>query len=76
MYFSENVQQAYWELKREMSNLHLVTEMQAQVLRKLKTNPTATKKGKLVFAGMGLTCANCFKLHYSEDKLSTPYLIN
>ncbi|XP_025058124.1 5-azacytidine-induced protein 2 isoform X1 [Alligator sinensis] len=41
---SENVQQAYWELKREMSNLHLVTEMQAQVLRKLKTNPTATKK--------------------------------
>ncbi|XP_065439588.1 5-azacytidine-induced protein 2 isoform X2 [Chrysemys picta bellii] len=40
---SENVQQAYWELKREMSNLHLVTEVQAEVLRKLKT-PTATKK--------------------------------
>ncbi|KFO12504.1 5-azacytidine-induced protein 2 [Balearica regulorum gibbericeps] len=42
----ESVQQAYWELKREMSNLCLVTEMQAEVLRKLKTNPTATKKGK------------------------------
>ncbi|XP_023963194.1 5-azacytidine-induced protein 2 isoform X4 [Chrysemys picta bellii] len=42
---SENVQQAYWELKREMSNLHLVTEVQAEVLRKLKT-PTATKKGR------------------------------
>ncbi|XP_065485081.1 5-azacytidine-induced protein 2 [Caloenas nicobarica] len=39
-----SVQQAYWELKREMSNLRLVSEMQAEVLRKLKTNPTATKK--------------------------------
>ncbi|NXD86093.1 AZI2 protein, partial [Halcyon senegalensis] len=44
------LQQAYWELKREMSNLHLVTDTQAEVLRKLKTNPTATKKGKSVFA--------------------------
>uniref|UniRef100_A0A8D0HKN9 5-azacytidine-induced protein 2 n=1 Tax=Sphenodon punctatus TaxID=8508 RepID=A0A8D0HKN9_SPHPU len=41
---SENMQQAYWELKREMSNLHLVTEMQAEVLRKLKMTPSATKK--------------------------------
>ncbi|NXL30231.1 AZI2 protein, partial [Glaucidium brasilianum] len=49
------VQQAYWELKREMSNLHLVTEVQAEVLRKLKTNPTATKKGKSVFAVTDLT---------------------
>ncbi|KAM6281496.1 5-azacytidine-induced protein 2 isoform 1-T1 [Porphyrio hochstetteri] len=40
----QSVQQAYWELKREMSNLCLVTEMQAEVLRKLKTNPAATKK--------------------------------
>ncbi|XP_074756671.1 5-azacytidine-induced protein 2 isoform X2 [Athene noctua] len=39
-----SLQQAYWELKREMSNLHLVTDVQAEVLRKLKTNPTATKK--------------------------------
>ncbi|XP_075560662.1 5-azacytidine-induced protein 2 [Pelecanus crispus] len=36
--------QAYWELKREISNLRLVTDMQAKVLQKLKTNPTATKK--------------------------------
>ncbi|KAM6281498.1 5-azacytidine-induced protein 2 isoform 3-T3 [Porphyrio hochstetteri] len=43
----QSVQQAYWELKREMSNLCLVTEMQAEVLRKLKTNPAATKKGKI-----------------------------
>ncbi|KFP55772.1 5-azacytidine-induced protein 2 [Cathartes aura] len=40
----QSVQQAYWELKREMSNLRLVTDMQAELLRKLKTNPTATKK--------------------------------
>ncbi|NWQ63997.1 AZI2 protein, partial [Neopipo cinnamomea] len=40
----------YWELKREMSNLRLVTDVQAEVLRKLKRNPTATKKGKSVFA--------------------------
>ncbi|XP_051466042.1 5-azacytidine-induced protein 2 isoform X4 [Apus apus] len=40
----QSVQQAYWELKREMSNLRLVTDIQAEVLRKLKTNPTVTKK--------------------------------
>ncbi|XP_042673518.1 5-azacytidine-induced protein 2 [Centrocercus urophasianus] len=40
----QSVQQAYWELKREMSNLQLVTEVQTEVLRKLKTNITATKK--------------------------------
>ncbi|XP_053913832.1 5-azacytidine-induced protein 2 [Cuculus canorus] len=40
----QSVQQAYWELKREMSNLRLVTDVQAEVLRKLKTNPRATKK--------------------------------
>ncbi|NWJ04599.1 AZI2 protein, partial [Crypturellus undulatus] len=56
--FFESVQQAYWDLKREMSNLHLVTEMQAEVLRKLKINPTATKKGKSVFTGIDLTDAN------------------
>ncbi|XP_077159575.1 5-azacytidine-induced protein 2 [Paroedura picta] len=41
---SDSLQQAYWELKREMSNLHLVTEVQAEVLRKLKRIPSATKK--------------------------------
>ncbi|XP_004704092.1 5-azacytidine-induced protein 2 [Echinops telfairi] len=40
---SDNVQHAYWELKKEMSNLHLVTQVQAKLLRKLKT-PTAIKK--------------------------------
>ncbi|NXA27074.1 AZI2 protein, partial [Ibidorhyncha struthersii] len=56
--YENNVHQAYWELKREMSNLCLVTDMQAEVLRKLKINPTATKKGKLVFAVTDLTKTN------------------
>uniref|UniRef100_H0XIS9 5-azacytidine-induced protein 2 n=1 Tax=Otolemur garnettii TaxID=30611 RepID=H0XIS9_OTOGA len=37
---SDNMQHVYWELKREMSNLHLVTQVQ---LRRLKT-PTSIKK--------------------------------
>uniref|UniRef100_A0A8D0DLZ4 5-azacytidine-induced protein 2 n=1 Tax=Salvator merianae TaxID=96440 RepID=A0A8D0DLZ4_SALMN len=41
---SESIQQAYWELKREMSNLHLVTEVQAEMLKKLKLVPSVTKK--------------------------------
>ncbi|XP_072268486.1 5-azacytidine-induced protein 2 [Pyxicephalus adspersus] len=40
-----SARQAYWELKKEMSNLHLVTEVQAEVLRKLKGTVAATKKG-------------------------------
>ncbi|XP_006851668.1 PREDICTED: 5-azacytidine-induced protein 2 [Chrysochloris asiatica] len=40
---SDNMQHVYWELKREMSNLHLVTQVQAELLRKLKT-PSAVKK--------------------------------
>ncbi|NWU58615.1 AZI2 protein, partial [Dromas ardeola] len=72
------VHQAYWELKREMSNLCLVTDMQAEVLRKLKTNPTATKKGKLVFAVTDLTNTNpastvpvqCVDLNISKMNLT------
>ncbi|CAM5111799.1 unnamed protein product [Natator depressus] len=62
---SENVQQAYWELKREMSNLHLVTEVQAEVLRKLKT-PTATKKVS--------TCAPVQCVEDVEKNLTKLYL--
>ncbi|EPQ12950.1 5-azacytidine-induced protein 2 [Myotis brandtii] len=40
---SDDVQNAYCELKREMSNLHLVTQVQVELLRKLKT-PTVIKK--------------------------------
>ncbi|KAK7816762.1 hypothetical protein U0070_009287 [Myodes glareolus] len=48
--FVDNMQHAYWELKREMSNLHLVTQVQAELLRKLKTS-AAVKKGKSLLAG-------------------------
>ncbi|NXO60284.1 AZI2 protein, partial [Aramus guarauna] len=65
----ESVQQAYWELKREMSNLCLVTEMQAEVLRKLKTNPTATKKGKL--QGASTAPVQCVDLNISKLNLTS-----
>uniref|UniRef100_A0A8C2W3B0 5-azacytidine-induced protein 2 n=1 Tax=Chinchilla lanigera TaxID=34839 RepID=A0A8C2W3B0_CHILA len=35
----------YWELKREMSNLHLLTEVQAELLRKLKATTIIRKAG-------------------------------
>ncbi|XP_057231701.1 5-azacytidine-induced protein 2 isoform X2 [Malurus melanocephalus] len=40
----QSLQQTYWDLKREMSNLRVVTDKQAEVLRKLKRNPTGAKK--------------------------------
>ncbi|NXL48481.1 AZI2 protein, partial [Podilymbus podiceps] len=72
-------QQAYWELKREMSNLHLVTDRQSEVLQKLKTDPTATKKGKSVFAVTALTNTNpastapvqCVDLNISKTNLTS-----
>ncbi|XP_062364887.1 5-azacytidine-induced protein 2 isoform X3 [Cinclus cinclus] len=39
-----SVQQTYWELKREMSNLRVVTDKQAEVLRKLRRSPLGAKK--------------------------------
>ncbi|XP_012883938.1 PREDICTED: 5-azacytidine-induced protein 2 isoform X2 [Dipodomys ordii] len=48
---SDNMQHTYWELKKEMSNLHLVTQVQAEILRKLRT-PTGIKKDH------ELTCRN------------------
>ncbi|NXR57269.1 AZI2 protein, partial [Hippolais icterina] len=43
--FYFHVQQTYWDLKREMSNLRVVTDKQAEVLRKLQRNPPGAKKG-------------------------------
>ncbi|TRZ25780.1 hypothetical protein HGM15179_001366 [Zosterops borbonicus] len=51
----QSVQQTYWDLKREMSNLRVVTDKQAEVLRKLQRNPPGAKKGKSVFAMTDLT---------------------
>ncbi|NXJ41655.1 AZI2 protein, partial [Ciconia maguari] len=62
-------QQAYWELKKEMSNLHLVTDMQAEVLRKLKANPTATKKGNSSAASAAPV--QCVDLNISKLNLTS-----
>ncbi|KFQ84270.1 5-azacytidine-induced protein 2, partial [Phoenicopterus ruber ruber] len=72
----QSAQQAYWELKREMSNLRLVTDRQAEVLRKLKTNPTATKKAStapiqcvdLNISKLNLTSGVVYK-KLSQDKV-------
>uniref|UniRef100_A0A8C5QD69 5-azacytidine-induced protein 2 n=1 Tax=Leptobrachium leishanense TaxID=445787 RepID=A0A8C5QD69_9ANUR len=69
-----NVRQAYWELQKEMSNLHVVTEVQAEVLRKLK----GTKKAS---HGAPVQCEddlvkNCSRLHLNatSDLVSTTIL--
>uniref|UniRef100_A0A8D0KY44 5-azacytidine-induced protein 2 n=1 Tax=Strix occidentalis caurina TaxID=311401 RepID=A0A8D0KY44_STROC len=70
--YLNNVQQAYWELKREMSNLHLVTDVQTEVLRKLKTNPTATKKVQCVdsnISKLNLTSGVVYKKLSQNDKV-------
>ncbi|KAM8811210.1 5-azacytidine-induced protein 2 [Eudromia elegans] len=65
----QSVQQAYWDLKREMSNLHLVTEMQAEILRKLKANPTATKKA----ASAPVQCVEDLEKNLPRLHLTTVY---
>ncbi|NXY41824.1 AZI2 protein, partial [Ceuthmochares aereus] len=79
------VQQAYWELKREMSNLRLVTDVQAEVLRKLKTNPTATKKGKrchlniffyLLSSAVSTVPVQCVDLNVSKLNLTSGAVYN
>uniref|UniRef100_F7E486 5-azacytidine-induced protein 2 n=1 Tax=Equus caballus TaxID=9796 RepID=F7E486_HORSE len=66
---SDNMQNAYWELRREMSNLHLVTQVQAELLRKLKT-PTAIKKGCMEDLGKDSTklhltnCTATYRRHF------------
>ncbi|XP_036989380.2 5-azacytidine-induced protein 2 isoform X3 [Artibeus jamaicensis] len=62
---SDNMQNAYWELKREMSNLHLVTQVQAELLRKLKT-PTAIKKACAPVGCMDDLGKDSTKLHLTN----------
>ncbi|NXI48247.1 AZI2 protein, partial [Galbula dea] len=74
------VQQAYWELKKEMSHLRLVTDVQAEILQKLKTNPTASKKGKchhfkiffyLVPSAASTAPVQCIDLNISKLNLTS-----
>ncbi|NXY63804.1 AZI2 protein, partial [Callaeas wilsoni] len=74
-----HVHQTYWDLKREMSNLRVVTDKQAEVLRKLKGNPPGAKKGKSVFAVTDLRNTNsactapvqCVDLNISKLNLTS-----
>ncbi|NXQ92848.1 AZI2 protein, partial [Sagittarius serpentarius] len=68
------VQQAYWDLKREISNLRLVTDVQAEILRKLKINPTATKKGNHSYECNAAACTapvQCVDLNISKLNLTS-----
>ncbi|XP_036615707.1 5-azacytidine-induced protein 2 isoform X4 [Trichosurus vulpecula] len=62
---SDNVQLAYWELKREMSNLHLVTQVQAEILRKFKT-PSPIKKACAPVQCVEDLVKDCTKLHLTS----------
>ncbi|NXI82756.1 AZI2 protein, partial [Rhipidura dahli] len=66
-----SVQQIYWDLKREMSNLRVVADKQAEVLRKLKRNPTGAKKGKSMSASTAPV--QCVDLNIS--KLNLPSVV-
>ncbi|XP_064025842.1 5-azacytidine-induced protein 2 [Pogoniulus pusillus] len=66
----QSVQEAYWELKREMCNLHLVADVQAEVLRKLKANPTATKRAAFTAP------AQCVDLNTSQLNLTSGVVYN
>ncbi|NXC28036.1 AZI2 protein, partial [Campylorhamphus procurvoides] len=70
----QSVQQAYWDLKREMSNLRLVTDVQAEVLRKLKRNPTATKKGNPCLCVASTAPAQCVESNISKLNLTSGVL--
>ncbi|NWT81592.1 AZI2 protein, partial [Lanius ludovicianus] len=65
-----HVQQTYWDLKREMSNLRVVADKQAEVLRKLKRNPTGAKKGKCVEAA-STAPVQCVDLNISKLNLTS-----
>ncbi|NWW70064.1 AZI2 protein, partial [Climacteris rufus] len=65
----------YWELKREMSNLHVVADKQAEVLQKLKRNPAGTKKGKsffcLLLSAASTAPVQCVDLNISKLNLTS-----
>ncbi|XP_072485486.1 5-azacytidine-induced protein 2-like [Notamacropus eugenii] len=62
---SDNMQHAYWELKREMSNLHLVTQVQAELLRKFKA-PSSNKKACAPVQCVEDLVRDCTKLHLTS----------
>ncbi|NXS79015.1 AZI2 protein, partial [Erpornis zantholeuca] len=65
------VQQTYWDLKREMSNLRVVADKQAEVLRKLKRNPTGAKKGNQTNCAASTAPVQCVDLNISKLNLTS-----
>ncbi|NXB64140.1 AZI2 protein, partial [Struthidea cinerea] len=65
------VQQTYWDLKREMSNLRVVVDKQAEVLRKLKRNPTGAKKGNPCLCAASTAPVQCVDLNISKLNLTS-----
>ncbi|NXJ18929.1 AZI2 protein, partial [Dicrurus megarhynchus] len=65
------VQQTYWDLKREMSNLRVVADKQAEVLRKLKRNPTGAKKGNPCLCAASTAPVQCVDLNVSKLNLTS-----
>ncbi|NXO13596.1 AZI2 protein, partial [Oriolus oriolus] len=66
-----HVQQTYWDLKREMSNLRVVADKQAEVLRKLKRNPTGAKKGNPCLCAAYTAPVQCVDLNISKLNLTS-----
>ncbi|NXN02281.1 AZI2 protein, partial [Sylvia borin] len=68
--FYFHVQQAYWDLKREMSNLRVVTDKQAELLRKLQRNPPGAKKGNPCLCAACSAPVQCVDLNISKLNLT------
>ncbi|NXO25066.1 AZI2 protein, partial [Cisticola juncidis] len=64
------VQQTYWDLKREMSNLRVVTDKQSEVLRKLQRNPPGAKKGNPCLCAACTAPVQCVDLNISKLNLT------
>ncbi|NXQ38940.1 AZI2 protein, partial [Catharus fuscescens] len=69
--FYFRVQQIYWDLKREMSNLRVVTDKQAEVLRKLKRSPPGAKKGNPCLCAACTAPVQCVDLNISKLNLTS-----
>ncbi|NXQ21592.1 AZI2 protein, partial [Peucedramus taeniatus] len=69
--FYFHLQQTYWDLKREVSNLRVVTDKQAEVLRKLKRNPPGAKKGNPCLCAACTAPVQCVDLNISKLNLTS-----
>ncbi|OCT75883.1 hypothetical protein XELAEV_18031068mg [Xenopus laevis] len=69
-----SMRQSFWELKKEMSNLHLMTEVQGKVLRKLKASVNASKKAYHTDSvEEDDLLKNCSKIHVSAAACAVPH---